>query len=458
MNSRHQLTLAILFCECVFLAAGLAAVGSWVHQVMSRGVAEQVLVDNQLVANQIARCIDELALNDISMGSPEWDRLQAIIADARLPNDGYLCITEGDTGKLICHPQISQPGVAELRPGAAWIDSKMGPQRVVQVVQQNGEVSGEVQYGQEIHLLAARQLNSVNANLMVHQQKRAIEKSVASQIKPFYWVGSIVGVFVLIGSIFGCFLLLKSYDLHLEHINEQLEGNVEEKSVALMRTRNAVIVGLAKLAESRDTDTGDHLDRIQKYSEALARRLKDDQPEIDTEFIQTIGFASSLHDIGKVGVPDSVLLKPGRLTAEERKTIEQHPQIGHETLLKIKSELGDDDFLDMARDICISHHEKWDGSGYPYGLVQEDIPLSARIVAVADVYDALTSKRPYKDAMSHRQAASIIFDSAGGHFDPNVVLAFQEAQFEFQEIRRNFTPQTTESPADSENTTAPQLV
>lgn len=204
----------------------------------------------------------------------------------------------------------------------------------------------------------------------------------------------------------------------------------------LAASRGAVIFGLAKLAESRDNDTGLHLERICQYTEVLARRISQDDPGLDDQWIDNITATAALHDIGKVATPDAVLLKPGKLDAAERRIIEKHPCTGGDRLIELKHRWGDDPFLITAAEIALAHHEKWDGSGYPFGLQADTIPLSARIVALADVYDALTSKRVYKPSLSHNQARDIIIDGAGSHFDPDMVNAFLEVQKEFRAIAR----------------------
>jgi putative two-component system response regulator len=215
-----------------------------------------------------------------------------------------------------------------------------------------------------------------------------------------------------------------------------LERQATHNERELTRTRNAVIFGLAKLAESRDNDTGEHLDRIRKYVEIISRDLANHCNDIDEEFTRNISLASSLHDIGKVGIPDSILLKPGRLTPEERSMMQIHTLIGGECLDAIHARLGNNPFMHMARQIAYYHHERWDGEGYPHQLKEYDIPLVARIVAVADVYDALTSKRPYKRAMSHLESRAIIVSGSGSQFDPEVVAAFIRHEDEFEAISR----------------------
>jgi len=205
----------------------------------------------------------------------------------------------------------------------------------------------------------------------------------------------------------------------------------------LLRTRDAVIFGLAKLAESRDPDTGHHLERIAVYSTRLATALRGNprcRRQITPAFIKLIGISSALHDIGKVGIEDSILLKPGKLSEQERLVMQMHAVIGGKCIQEIESQLGRSNFLQMAREITFGHHEHWDGSGYPKGLAGEDIPLAARIVAVADVYDALASRRVYKPAFPHRQCVEMIKAEAGKHFDPAVVDAFLGIEAEFHRI------------------------
>ncbi|MBX3381420.1 MAG: response regulator [Phycisphaeraceae bacterium] len=207
---------------------------------------------------------------------------------------------------------------------------------------------------------------------------------------------------------------------------------IAERRAESVNARNTLIFALAKLAESRDTDTGQHLERIAAYSRVLAEQLRVTLPELTDEWILNLQLASSLHDIGKVGIPDGVLLKPGKLTAEERAVIERHPTIGADALSAILARQPDDELLRMAKNIAASHHERWDGAGYPERLSSDKIPLEARIVSVADVYDALTSKRVYKPALPHGEAIKIITSGRGSQFDPVVVDALLRCEIVFQ--------------------------
>lgn len=211
--------------------------------------------------------------------------------------------------------------------------------------------------------------------------------------------------------------------------------------VLSMGSREVVIFAMARLAESRDFETGSHLERIQNYCKVISQHLLDRTEFVeltDNAYARLIYTTSPLHDIGKVGIPDSILLKPGRLTDREFEIMENHTTIGGETLNAALQEFPDAKFLQMARDIALTHHERYDGDGYPHGLKGEDIPLCGRIVALADVYDALISKRVYKEAFAHDVAQSIIFNEAGTHFDPAIVDAFKETADQFVAIRERF--------------------
>ncbi len=208
-----------------------------------------------------------------------------------------------------------------------------------------------------------------------------------------------------------------------------LLAGLEGAFTRVTRGRVATVTGLAKLAEYRDTDTGEHLDRISEYSVELAtcaRRVSSLSAYVDDEYISDLGVSSLLHDIGKVGIPDRILLKPGKLTEREFDSIKQHPVYGARVIDAIAATMKDDGFLAMARHIARHHHEWWNGQGYPDGLSGEDIPLSARIVAIVDVFDALVSHRVYKSAMSPSEALAIIRERRGVQFDPALTDCFVE--------------------------------
>lgn len=206
----------------------------------------------------------------------------------------------------------------------------------------------------------------------------------------------------------------------------------------LEKIRNATMLGLAKLAESRDGTTGRHLERIREYVKLITQtlgKLPQYTTYITPAYINDIYHSAILHDIGKVGIPDAILLKRGQLTKKEFEIIKQHTIVGGKALTAMDAELQEQSFLTLGKEIAYYHHESWDGSGYPDGLKGEDIPLSARIVALADVYDALTSERTYKNAYSHEKAVTLILEERGKKFDPEIVDAFEANLDQFDKIR-----------------------
>ncbi len=249
----------------------------------------------------------------------------------------------------------------------------------------------------------------------------------------FFWIASL--------QMFSLVLYALSDGKKRSEIEHDFKHQQSLLNSELVRTRDAVIFGLAKLAESRDTDTGFHLERISAYSTRLAQAMRRDprfRNQITAQFIRDIGVCSALHDIGKVGVEDSILLKPGSLTPAERRRMQEHARIGAECILQIERRLGQANFLETAREIALLHHEKWDGTGYPEGLSGQAIPLSARVVALADVYDALSVERCYKEPIPHDKCVEIIRAEAGKHFDPAIVDIFLQVQTEFDRIRATY--------------------
>ena len=222
---------------------------------------------------------------------------------------------------------------------------------------------------------------------------------------------------------------------YTNHMIEELRDRAE----ALAKTQAATIRALASLAETRDNETGQHIIRTQYYVRVLAEDLKTQEKfskQLDEKTIDLLFQSAPLHDAGKVGVPDKILLKPGKLTAEEFEAMKKHATYGRDALRVAETELGSDSFLRLASEIAYTHHEKWDGSGYPEKLKGNAIPLSGRLMALADVYDALISKRVYKPAFTHEKAYSIILEGRGQHFDPDVVDAFVRREMDFKAIAR----------------------
>lgn len=234
-------------------------------------------------------------------------------------------------------------------------------------------------------------------------------------------------------------LAIKRVQDFLKDKNTYLASEVNKRTAEVMAIQDVTINAMASLAETRDNETGNHIRRTQRYVRVLAEKLRYN-PRFahflnDDKTIELLYKSAPLHDIGKVGIPDRILLKPGRFEPEEFEIMKTHTTLGRDAILQAEKDLGVEmPFLKYAKEIAYSHQEKWDGSGYPQGLSGDDIPISARLMAVADVYDALISRRVYKAPMPHEKAVEIIKEGKGTHFDPDMADAFLELQDEFKKI------------------------
>jgi putative two-component system response regulator len=224
--------------------------------------------------------------------------------------------------------------------------------------------------------------------------------------------------------------------------NRFLEDEVARRSRELAAIQDVTILAMASMAETRDNETGNHIQRTQQYVKVLAEHLRTHPRFASTlsdAYIATLFKSAPLHDIGKIGIPDRILLKPGRFEPHEFEIMKTHCKLGRDAIQQAEDRLGMSvAFLTVAKEIAYGHQEKWDGSGYPEGLSGDDIPVSARLMAVADVYDALISRRVYKDGMPHEQAEQIMRDGRGRHFDPDVLDAFVANAAEFRRIAARF--------------------
>jgi len=243
------------------------------------------------------------------------------------------------------------------------------------------------------------------------------------------------------------FMIFGSHVQFTINKRKKAEMDLLESYRKLQNARMGTILGLAKLAEYRDEGTGAHLERIREYAKLLAEALAKNPKyagHVTPEYVDDIYQSSILHDIGKVGIPDAVLLKPAKLNDEEFDVIKRHTTLGGDAINAIEAKIEGKSFLALGKEIAYNHHEKWDGSGYPRGLSRDDIPLSARIIALADVYDALTTRRFYKEAFSHKRSRQMIVELKGTHFDPQVVDVFLALEDEFNRIRRENQEDETE--------------
>lgn len=253
-------------------------------------------------------------------------------------------------------------------------------------------------------------------------------------------------------------LQVKAASDFLNDKNLYLETEITKRTHEISAIQDVTILAMASLAETRDLETGNHIRRTQHYVKVLAEKLKT-HPNfgyfLSETMIETLFKSAPLHDIGKVGIPDRILLKPGKLTADEFEIMKTHTTLGRDAIKHAENQLGlQVEFLRIAKEIAYYHQEKYDGSGYPTGASGNDIPISARLMSLADVYDALISRRVYKDPMPHAQAIGIIIEGRGKHFDPDIVDAFLTLQDEFQAIAERFIDNESDIRAKTEQLNA----
>ena len=241
---------------------------------------------------------------------------------------------------------------------------------------------------------------------------------------------------------------LQDQNVHLESLVSKRTRDLEARTLELQHSQDLTIFALGSIAETRDNETGNHIYRTSAYVEVMARRLavhSSWQDSVAANDWEMIWKSAPLHDIGKVGIPDHILMKPGKLTPEEFEVMKRHAKLGYEAIRSAEKRVkSDGSFLRVASEIAYGHHERWDGSGYPQGLAGEEIPLSARLMALADVYDALISKRVYKPEFPHPKAVEIIREGRGSHFDPEVLDSFLELADEFRNIAAHFSDARSE--------------
>jgi HD-GYP domain-containing protein (c-di-GMP phosphodiesterase class II) len=378
-----------------------------------------------------------------------FDAVLLSMSDRALPAPWQWCVVDA-TGALVADPRLpAAPALRNARPGNWLLASDGAPAALTALLAGHARASGVTAGSAGPQVVAAERLGAAPLSVVIYGPLTAPDTAL-SVPHPLRRIGLAVAVALVLLSGVVTIRIVSRYEDRQARSRRKLEQKVFQRTSALVQTRDAVMFGLARLTESRDRETGEHISRLQKLSVLLARRLAGRHVEVDSAWVERLRLAAALHDIGKVGIPDNILLKPGLLTPDERRSMQEHTVIGAECLEAIQGRLSGNDFLEMARDIALSHHEWWNGTGYPRGLKSAAIPLAARIVAVADVYDAASSARVYKAAKSHDVVRGLIIAGRGKQFDPEVVDAFLAVE---QDCRR-----VLESERDRPERVAPAAV
>lgn len=315
-------------------------------------------------------------------------------------------------------------------------------------------IRGKVDFPDGPHIAIAYSLKDQQGYILMHCLAKNAAVPARVIARSLLAVGGIA--FLLISALLGMTVYMLSVRLYdtLCRKHTKIEQQAIKRAQTLLRTRDAVIFGLANLTDSRDSETGGHLERMAAYCSVFTtamRRGPKYRNVVTHEFARLIEVNVALHDIGKVGIQDAILLKRGPLTDAERIRMQDHTTIGGKCLKDIEQRLGRSNFLQMAREITLYHHEHWDGNGYPSGLAGEEIPLAARIVSIVDVYEALSSKRAYKEAFPHDRCVAIIREQAGRQFDPGLVEVFLQIESRFGNIARQYGAVARPAPAQSLN-------
>jgi len=435
-SKRWMLILLICIGQFACLIIGAMWFANRLGSDFGTLMRDEVLANNAHMANQMAYTINELNLKDITVESPDWQKLQALVEHTHLPNDGYVSVIDDRLGQVLCHPRWhSQRYVQGLQVGQIKLHNPDGSRKIINSVVSGNYVSlGWARVNGEEQLLAVRSVPSLGIMILAHQKEAPLLIAISRIVTSIKSAGLAVAVALVAVSLFFIAGVIERYESRMTHVQDHIDELADEKSETLLATRHAVIFELAKMAELRDSKDREHLDRVRAYTEILCKELAGHDASLSEDVIGMIGLTSCLHDIGNSDVPQHILLKPGELTDHERSIMQKHTQAGGDLLLGIRQTYGCDPFIDFACEIALAHHERWDGQGYPFGLSKDNIPLPARIVALADVYDALTSERVYNKPANHAEARKIILVSKERQFDPAVVDAFLATEGQFKTI------------------------
>ncbi len=441
LRSRASLIVATVVLQALVIGGCWVLVVDRAERELSRKMRDEELEDNLRSAERFATVLERDVNAPITPGSFAWGRAQTLVEAYRLSGGAMVYLLD-EGNAVLCHPLLRRNRALRR---ADFSDQTIhlyptGEEVRLSDLSPLNPVVGRAELLSGPVAMAVAYRPQLKCKVIVQQPEEGMAAAGARVAQGLHVTAGLAALAILALTATGSSILVRRYDSMLERINQDLSAEVARRVKGGLAIRNGLIFGLAKLADYRDTDTGKHLERISRYCELLAAALKPAIEEIDEGWIERLRLASSMHDIGKVGIPDSILLKPGRLTVGERRLMEQHPLIGADTLVAIRKRVGPDDLIEMGVQVALYHHERWDGEGYPLGLSGDDIPLCARLVALADVYDAMTSRRVYKDAMTHAQARELILAERGKAFDPRVVDCFEALSDRFDRVRRELQP------------------
>ena len=425
----------------IAVQAGCVAVGLWMqYQYIARSSAQEAACSAWCSLETQAQRLEAAlasAGGPLSASDPHSLTQLAGAAKTLHPGGGDILLVDAGWRVRACHTLDATPGTpCPVGSEVTWTPATGDPEAPT------GGLRGWVDLPDGRHAAVLRPIGQSGGYVVLHQAVALAAVRPADVSRSLALVSGVTLLWICTLSGIGLYMVLTRSQERAEKARENAAQAAREQAQTLIRTRDAVIFGLAKLADSRDPETGDHLERIAGYSTALAAALREHpkfREQVTPAFVRLIGLSAALHDIGKVGIEDRILRKPGPLNAGERRAIQEHAAIGGTCLQQLERRLGSTNFLQMAREIAFGHHEWWNGEGYPFKLAGEDIPLAARIVAIADVYDAIRTKRVYKEAVPHETCVDVIREHAGTQFDPVVVEVWLGIEHKFRAIADQYT-------------------
>ncbi|MCC6660468.1 MAG: HD domain-containing protein [Phycisphaerales bacterium] len=436
---RYRLIAAAAAAQALVVLAGGVLGFQWSRARFASAAADAVYARDGRVIDTLSARLAATPGTKLAYGTWEWERAQTIVESAGLPS-GAVAVLLDESGNVLCRPGLREdPSLRGRNLGGLVVTEASG--RESRLAAQESLDGTAMIIGEGRQFVSSRRLPWLSSRLVILQPESGLLPLSAGASGRAGWLLA-AGMGTSAGLTLGLGLLVVSrYERTLRRQNREIDREVAERTQRTLAARNALILGLAKLADFRDSNQGRHLERVCDYAAAIAEHMRGRFEEIDSTWVERLRLAASLHDIGKAAVPDAVLLKPGDLLEHERASMKRHAVVGADSLMALRRQLGADPLLDMAVQVALEHHERWDGKGYPLGLKGEQIALSARIVAVADVYDALTSARVYKDACTHEKACAIIREGRGTQFDPRVTEAFEQVRDRIDELRLRPEPQ-----------------
>ena len=455
MSKRVKHFSMVFLAQAACVAVGLWMESQYVKSSVRKAAEEEAWSDIEATVDYLQVELGHLSIESSLSDSAALDRVRAKLT-AKQAFRGGAMIVDRDWRVVVTGycPEQASPTQLETGQSITWTGSGEPADEAPATLR------GIIGLPDGSHLAGARPLVGFGGFVVAYRPIAEIERASAALVSTLPALSGITLLWICASLTIVMYLVLTRFYEEVERKRKQTATETLRRTQNLVRTRDAVVFGLAKLADSRDPETGDHLERISIYSTMLASALKSHpkfRAEVTSAFVRLIGISSVLHDIGKVGIEDEILRKAEELTPEERTRMETHSTIGGECLREIEQRLGSSNFLQMAREIALAHHERWDGTGYPDRLSGEAIPLAARIVAIVDVYDALSSKRVYKPALPHDECLPIIRSQAGKHFDPDLVEVWLSLESRYREVAKKYAnvSATTVEPSPQETNAEP---